>query len=179
MLKFEENDRPSFIELAKLVLTSTENTIESPKGGKAAGATPGNILEKKVSEQQKKVNKTFSSQNFKENVIIGNLNQESNTVSNHAEVKITGKKGQMEESQQNLMTQSELFKSYADQNKLYLNFINQMFWFEFGGNKIGRLFIEGPEAEEFPKWRLIAKYKSEFGCHFTLVYINGGHVGGP
>jgi len=32
MLKFEECDRPSFIELAKLVLTSTENTIESPKG---------------------------------------------------------------------------------------------------------------------------------------------------
>lgn len=31
MLKFEETERPSFIELAKLVLTSTENTIESPK----------------------------------------------------------------------------------------------------------------------------------------------------
>lgn len=34
MLKFEESDRPSFIELAKLVLTSTENTIDSPKAGK-------------------------------------------------------------------------------------------------------------------------------------------------
>ena len=35
MLKFDENERPSFIELAKLVLTSTENTIDSPKvGGK-------------------------------------------------------------------------------------------------------------------------------------------------
>ena len=34
MLKFEEAERPSFIELAKLVLTSTENTIDSPKGGK-------------------------------------------------------------------------------------------------------------------------------------------------
>lgn len=33
MLKFEETERPSFVELAKLVLTSTENTIESPKGG--------------------------------------------------------------------------------------------------------------------------------------------------
>jgi hypothetical protein len=76
------------------------------------------------------------------------------------------------------MTQSELFRSYAEQNHLYLNITNQMFWFEFGGNKIGRLFIEGPEAEEFPKWRLIAKYKGEFPCHFTLVYINGGHVGG-
>lgn len=52
-----------------------------------------------------------------------------------------------------------------------------MFWFEFGGNKIGRLFVEGPEAEEFPKWRLIAKYKGEFPCHFTLAYINGGALG--
>lgn len=29
MLKFDEADRPSFVELAKLVLTSTENTLES------------------------------------------------------------------------------------------------------------------------------------------------------
>ena len=32
MLKFEENDRPSFIELSKLVLT--ENATDSPKAGK-------------------------------------------------------------------------------------------------------------------------------------------------
>ena len=54
-----------------------------------------------------------------------------------------------------------------------------MFWFEFGGNKIGRLFIEGPEADEFPKWRLISKFKGEFNCHFSLVYINGGAFGSP
>lgn len=60
---------------------------------------------------------------------------------------------------------------------MYLNITNTYYWFEFGGNKIGRLFVEGPEAEEFPKWRLIAKYKGEFPCHFSLVYINGGAVG--
>ncbi len=38
MLKFEEADRPSFTELSKLVLTSTENTLESPKGPAAAPA---------------------------------------------------------------------------------------------------------------------------------------------
>lgn len=37
MLKFEEADRPSFTELSKLVLTSTENTIESPKNGDQKG----------------------------------------------------------------------------------------------------------------------------------------------
>ena len=75
------------------------------------------------------------------------------------------------------MTQSELFKSYAEQNDLYLNLTNSIFWFEFGGNKIGRLYIEGQEAEDFPKWRLIAKFKGEFQCHFTIVLINGGSVG--
>ena len=39
MLKFEEPDRPSFIELSKLVLTSTENTIDSPKPGVAGRVT--------------------------------------------------------------------------------------------------------------------------------------------
>ena len=33
MLKFEEQERPSFVELAKLVLTSTENSLDSPKAG--------------------------------------------------------------------------------------------------------------------------------------------------
>jgi len=33
MLKFEETDRPSFTELSKLVLTSTENTLESAANG--------------------------------------------------------------------------------------------------------------------------------------------------
>lgn len=43
MLKFDEAERPSFIELAKLVLTSTENTIESPKVGptRAHANAPG------------------------------------------------------------------------------------------------------------------------------------------
>lgn len=33
MLKFNEAERPSFTELSKLVLTSTDNTIDSPKNG--------------------------------------------------------------------------------------------------------------------------------------------------
>ena len=54
---------------------------------------------------------------------------------------------------------------------------NNMMWYEAGGNKIGRLYIEGPDSEEFPKWRLVAKYKGEFACHFTTVYVNGGATG--
>ena len=49
----------------------------------------------------------------------------------------------LDDSQANLMTQSELFRSYSEQNHLYLNMTTNMLWFEFGGNKIARLQIEG------------------------------------
>ena len=48
MLKFEEHERPSFVELAKLVLTSTENSLDSPKGG-AGGAAQGGLTGKRMS----------------------------------------------------------------------------------------------------------------------------------
>jgi hypothetical protein len=67
MLKFEEPERPSFIELAKLVLTSTENTIDSPKhaGGSKhpiGGSGSAQHIQKSIeqSNQNKRVNKTFS-----------------------------------------------------------------------------------------------------------------------
>ena len=41
MLKFDENERPSFVELAKLVLTSTENSLDSPKEGGNRPTTAG------------------------------------------------------------------------------------------------------------------------------------------
>ena len=61
MLKFEEADRPSFVELAKLVLTSTENTLESPKN---ALNEPKNPNKKVV--PIKGVSKAFSSQTLKD-----------------------------------------------------------------------------------------------------------------
>ena len=56
MLKYDEGERPSFVELAKLVLTSTENTIESPKNGQPKKQPVGN----------KTVSKAFSSQSLKD-----------------------------------------------------------------------------------------------------------------
>lgn len=206
MLKFEEQERPSFVELAKLVLTSTENSIDSPKNGAQGGpmgkrmsgakglgqgAAAAAAQNKSIELQNRKVSKTFSQQNFAER------DGDADPVEGAAQVSATDasmEKGQVgrrivdssksdlishppEDSQQNLMTQSELFKQYSEQNHLMLNLTNNMFWFEFGGNKIGRLYIEGPEQEEFPKWRLIAKYRGEFPCHFTTLYINGGGQG--
>jgi hypothetical protein len=47
-----------------------------------------------------------------------------------------------------------------------------MLWFEFGGNRIAKLHLDS--SLEQLEWRLVAKYKGEFGCHFTCVYLNGG-----
>ena len=50
MLKFDEAERPSFVELAKLVLTSTENSIDSPKEGGGNRPTTAGV---KKSQQAK------------------------------------------------------------------------------------------------------------------------------
>ena len=83
MLKFEEQDRPSFVELAKLVLTSTENSLDSPKGAAATvggkrmsnkGLANNPAVERKnqsIELQNKKVSKTFSMQNFGEGGAAG------------------------------------------------------------------------------------------------------------
>ena len=47
-----------------------------------------------------------------------------------------------EEAQNNIMTQSELFKSYAEQNQLYVNHFLEVFWFEYGGRKMGRMNLD-------------------------------------
>ena len=80
MLKFEEPERPSFVELAKLVLTSTENSLDSPKAGGPAQAISGKRMSgvkgmgtgaaaaaaqsKSIELQNKKVSKTFSMRNL-------------------------------------------------------------------------------------------------------------------
>lgn len=40
------------------------------------------------------------------------------------------------------MTQTELFKSYAEQNSLYVNQFLNIYWFEYGGRKIGRMNLD-------------------------------------
>jgi hypothetical protein len=66
-------DRPSFIELGKLVLTSTENTIESPKNdgkSKTLEAQKKSINQATINKSQEgkrhSVAKTFSHQKLKE-----------------------------------------------------------------------------------------------------------------
>jgi len=47
-----------------------------------------------------------------------------------------------DDAHNNFLTQSELFKSYAEQNKLYCNTADHAMWFEFGGRNIGRMSLD-------------------------------------
>lgn len=60
MLKFEESQRPSFVELGKLVLTSNDGTLESPKGGNPH-------IQNKQIQDNKVVSKAFSHGNMQQN----------------------------------------------------------------------------------------------------------------
>lgn len=71
-----------------------------------------------------------------------------------------------EHSTGNLLTQAELFKAYVEGNDLYIAMADFMYWFEFGGNSIGKFDI----TQSTYKWKLMAKYKHDFSSHFTLVH---------
>jgi len=117
-------------------------------GGKGLGQ-PKAVERHNISIElaNKKVSKTFSMQNF------GDRNGDDGATAGSINRAQLGRKSlesktfvsEAPDSQQNLMTQSELFKQYSEQNHLMLNLTNNMYWFEFGGNKIGRLYVEGAE----------------------------------
>lgn len=68
MLKFEEKERPSFIELGKLVLTSTDNSpVVSPKGDKKMNVSgPRKSFQSQEATKRSGVAKTFSMQKLKD-----------------------------------------------------------------------------------------------------------------
>lgn len=126
MLKFDEAQRPSFTELSKLVLTSTENTIESPKGGAQSKEQDKQLQTgtKQTSSQQqpldaKKVNKVYSMREFKKDDTSIITNDKASSKLNKkvvpTDLSMQPSQRNFEDSQANLMTQSELFKSYSEQ----------------------------------------------------------------
>ena len=101
-----------------------------------------------------------------------------------------------EEAQNNILTQAELFKSYSEQNDLYVNQFINVFWFEYGGRKIGKMSLDiiwinqqkikanhqnesdcsDPEALEAAKrgdpyrWKPVGRYRDEFSPHQAIVF---------
>lgn len=160
MLKFEESERPSFVELSKLVLTSEDNTLQSPNNEDVGigGVTGGKkrTVGPSIPSRKRDSTEIITSPNASQ------MRSESNSFP----------RGDLESSS-NYMTQSDLFKKYVEDNELYISFEEAMFWFEFGGQRIGKIELKSnPELDEPNKWKLMGKYKFEFPGHFTLVHTS-------
>lgn len=160
MLKFEESERPSFIELAKLVLTSEDNTLQSPKD------------ERKVDEDaiEERKNQSYIASS------IGVNKKESVDLPSQHTPQLNSELGSIppeHQSSSQYMTQADLFKNYVEANKLFVNFGSYMYWFEAGGDRIGKVELnQDPESEEPIKWKLMGTYKNEFYSHVVIVPTN-------
>lgn len=124
MLKFDEQERPSFIELAKLVLTSDEaHSLSTHK------PMPHNTDDKFPHKSHSK------------------------PTSHPPSPPPAKEEAHENDSATNLMTQADLFKNYFEQNELIVHQITEMYWFETGGDKIGKInVLPKVEGEESPTW---------------------------
>ena len=148
MLKFEENERPNFIELERY-LAKSNDYIPRPD------MTLIQFFELK---KLNKSNKSLLSQSTSNN----NLNSKNNNNNSNSSTAITN---EISDTQK-----IKIFNQYKIKNKLN-NLINlkNAFWFEYGGNMIARHIISKNDTTS--KWRLIAKYKSSFSYHFLTIYV--------
>jgi hypothetical protein len=162
MMKFDEAERPSFIELAKLVLTSEENTLHSPnEENKVARSSE----ERKIA-QNEPVSSSLNNMNPWESAEIQSSHHTPHVNSTQDSLPLD----QRGDSGDGFRTQSELFKNYVEANSLYINYGSHMLWFQAGGNQIGKkpLTVE-VEGEEPVKWKLHARFSQEFHSHVMIV----------
>ena len=149
MLKFDENERPNFIELERFLAKNKDYT---PR----ADMTLLQYLEqKKINKSYKYIqnkNKNISNNDNNNNSANSNLNQSSSTTNDISDAQKT-----------------KIFNQYKIRNKLNnMLSLKNAFWFEYGGNMIARHIILKNDTKS--KWRLIAKYKSLFSNHFITIY---------
>lgn len=120
MLIFNEEKRPSFIELAKTIFGDTYTPkIDKYGEGKthSKSSSSANLKKKEKTDEEKK----------------------------------------------------EIFKQYISRQKLKFNMNKITYWFEYGGNIIGKYYIN----KEDSKWKLIGKYNNnEFPSHYQTVYVD-------
>ena len=147
MLKFEENERPNFIELERY-LAKSNDYIPRPD------MTLIQFFELK---KLNKSNKSLLSQSTSNN----NLNSKNNNNNSNSSTAITN---EISDTQK-----IKIFNQYKIKNKFNnLKNLKNAFWFEYGGNMIARHIISKNDTTS--KWRLIAKYKSSFSYHFLTIY---------
>ena len=147
MLRFDENERPNFIELERFLVKSNEYI---PK----ADMTLIQYFEQK---KLNKSNKSILSKSTSNN----NINSKNNVSHSNSSTVISN---EIPDNQK-----IKIFNQYKVKNKLnYILTQKNAFWFEYGGNMIARHNISKNDTTS--KWRLIAKYKSSFSYHFLTIY---------
>ena len=155
MLKFDENERPNFIELVRYLAKNNEYT---PR----ADMTLIQYLEQK---KMNKVNKYLQNNNDKNSYSTDYANNNNNLVNNkNNSSQSSSTTNDISDNQK-----MKIFNQYKLRNKLNnILTLKNAFWFEYGGNMIARHIISKNDTKS--KWRLIAKYKSSFSNHFLTIY---------
>jgi len=75
-----------------------------------------------------------------------------------------------------MKTQTELFVNYIAANSLHCDQLENQYWFEAGGNRIGRIDVKPKiEGDEPVSWKLMAQYKNEFPAHSCQAYTGEKH----
>ena len=155
MLKFDENERPNFIELVRYLAKNNEYT---PR----ADMTLIQYLEQK---KMNKVNKYLQNNNDKNSYSTDYANNNNNLVNNkNNSSQSSSTTNDISDNQK-----MKIFNQYKLRNKLNnILTLKNAFWFEYGGNMIARHIISKNDTKS--KWRLIAKYKSSFSNHFLTIF---------
>ena len=155
MLKFDENERPNFIELVRYLAKNNEYT---PR----ADMTLIQYLEQK---KMNKVNKYLQNNNDKNSFSTDYANNNNNLVNNkNNSSQSSSTTNDISDNQK-----MKIFNQYKLRNKLNnILTLKNAFWFEYGGNMIARHIISKNDTKS--KWRLIAKYKSSFSNHFLTIF---------
>ena len=162
MLKFDENERPNFVELVKYLAKSNDYV---PK--------PDMTLIQYL--EQKNMNKSYKYLQNNNNIKNSSYNNENNNDSNILNNK--NNNSSQSSATTNDISDSQkikIFNQYKIKNKLNnLLTLKNAYWFEYGGNMIARHIISKNDTKS--KWRLIAKYKSSFSNHFLTIYAGEAH----
>ena len=162
MLKFDENERPNFVELVKYLAKSNDYV---PK--------PDMTLIQYL--EQKNMNKSYKYLQNNNNIKNSSYNNENNNDSNILYNKNNNSSQSSATTNDISDTQKiKIFNQYKIKNKLNnLLTLKNAYWFEYGGNMIARHIISKNDTKS--KWRLIAKYKSSFSNHFLTIYAGEAH----
>jgi len=162
MLKFDENERPNFVELVKYLAKSNDYV---PK--------PDMTLIQYL--EQKNMNKSYKYLQNNNTNKTSSYNNENNNNSNLLNNKNNNSSQSSATTNDISDTQKiKIFNQYKIKNKLNnLLTLKNAYWFEYGGNMIARHIISKNDTKS--KWRLIAKYKSSFSNHFLTIYAGEAH----